>query len=243
MIKKSYYAIIPASVRYDEDLSPSAKLLYGEITALANERGYCWASNKYFADSYGVSKRSVRTWIKQLEDKGYITVKILYKENSKEVAERRLYIETSGEKLDGVVKKSSGGANENFHYNNTNNNTNNNIYSRAELDRTSDSQEDIKRIVDYLNKKADKKFKATSQATKKHINARLSEGYTFDDFVRVIDKKVEDWKFDQKMQQYLRPQTLFGTKFEAYLNEAPTYKKEESNQPTGFDINNFFDDV
>lgn len=70
----SYYAIIPAEVRYDKDLPPNAKLLYGEITALCNKEGYCFASNEYFANLYGVSKRSITGWIAALADKGYITV-------------------------------------------------------------------------------------------------------------------------------------------------------------------------
>ena len=72
MTRKSYYAVIPADVRYDEDLPANAKLLYGEITALCNERGYCWASNSYFAKLYKVSVRTVQTWINALEKKGYI---------------------------------------------------------------------------------------------------------------------------------------------------------------------------
>ena len=71
-IFKSYYAIIPANVRYDKDLSANAKLLYGEITALCNEKGYCFASNAYFAKLYNVEDRTVRRWISCLVKKGYI---------------------------------------------------------------------------------------------------------------------------------------------------------------------------
>lgn len=74
--KKSYFAIIPANVRYDDDLSANAKLLYGEITALCNEKGYCWASNDYFSQLYGKSTRTIRRWISDLTDKNYIQSKI-----------------------------------------------------------------------------------------------------------------------------------------------------------------------
>ena len=73
--RPSYYAIIPASVRYS-DVSSSAKLLYGEITALTNKTGTCWASNKYFADLYGVNIDAVSKWVKQLADAGFISTKI-----------------------------------------------------------------------------------------------------------------------------------------------------------------------
>ena len=58
-IQKNFYAIIPAFVRYDKDLQPNAKLLYGEITALTNEKGFCWAENEYFANLYNVSTTSI----------------------------------------------------------------------------------------------------------------------------------------------------------------------------------------
>ncbi len=91
-MNKSYYAIIPANVRYDKDLPASAKLLYGEITALTNEKGYCWASNTYFSELYGVSKKTISNWVKSLTDKGYLSSEIIYKDNTKEIQERRLYV-------------------------------------------------------------------------------------------------------------------------------------------------------
>lgn len=90
--QRSYYAIIPANVRYDKDLAPNAKLLYGEITALCNEKGYCWASNQYFAELYNVSDRTIKNWISQLTDKGYIQRSVKYREGTKEIEQRKLFI-------------------------------------------------------------------------------------------------------------------------------------------------------
>ena len=59
--KPNYYAIIPANVRYDKDISPNAKLLFGEITSLCNQKGYCWATNEYFSTLYNVSDRVIRS--------------------------------------------------------------------------------------------------------------------------------------------------------------------------------------
>jgi hypothetical protein len=81
-MEKSYYAIVPASVRYDEKLCPNAKLLYGEITALCNDKGYCWANNRYFSVLYNVSVRSVINWIRELETANHIVIST-ENENSK----------------------------------------------------------------------------------------------------------------------------------------------------------------
>lgn len=86
--KPSYYAVIPSTVRYDKDLSASEKLLYGEITALANKQGYCFATNSYFAELYKTTERTITRWISKLENKNYIKREMLYGNNK----ERRLYI-------------------------------------------------------------------------------------------------------------------------------------------------------
>ena len=76
----------------------------------------------------------------------------------------------------------------------------------------------IKDIIEYLNKKLSTKYLYTSQYINKHINARLEEGFTYEDFVKVIDKKYKEWH-GTDMAKFLRPETLFGTKFQQYLNQ------------------------
>ena len=80
-------------------------------------------------------------------------------------------------------------------------------------------------VISYLNLKAGTNYKATTPKTRTLIKARLKEGFTLDDFYAVIDKKVLLWGKDIKMQAYLRPETLFGTKFESYLNEVVSQAK------------------
>lgn len=92
MNNKGYYAIIPASVRYDVRLTANAKLLYGEITALCNDKGYCWARNAYFADLYGKTETSISQWISSLVDCGYVTRQLQYKEGTKQIQSRYLKI-------------------------------------------------------------------------------------------------------------------------------------------------------
>jgi uncharacterized phage protein (TIGR02220 family) len=78
-----------------------------------------------------------------------------------------------------------------------------------------------KDIIEYLNEKTGKNFSYTSRATKRHIAARWKEGFGLEEFRTVIDYQVAKWKGDPKMEEYLRPETLFGTKFESYLNAPP----------------------
>ena len=87
----NYYSIIPAHVRYDEELKPMEIIMYGELTALSNKYGYSYASNNYFAELYNVHKKTVSTWISHLKAKGYIDTVVIRDENMT-VTERRIYI-------------------------------------------------------------------------------------------------------------------------------------------------------
>lgn len=83
-------------------------------------------------------------------------------------------------------------------------------------------------VVDYMNKAIGSKYKATSRETQRFIHSRLEEGFTVDDFKTVIDKKTKEWK-STDMEKYIRPSTLFGNKFEQYLNQADTTNKGNNN--------------
>ena len=98
---ESYYAIIPANVRYDKNLCSNAKLLYGEITALSYKRGYCLASNGYFAGLYEVSLETVSRWISQLVENKYISRTMKYKEGTREITDR--YLQISQDPADEII--------------------------------------------------------------------------------------------------------------------------------------------
>lgn len=85
-----------------------------------------------------------------------------------------------------------------------------------------------KEIIDYLNQKASTKYRSTGKVTRRYIETRLNENFLIEDFKTVIDKKCSEW-VNTEMQSYLRPQTLFGTKFESYLNQKVGHKKNQFN--------------
>ena len=100
-----------------------------------------------------------------------------------------------------------------------------------------------KEIIEYLNEKSGTNYRASSAKTQKCIHARLVEGYTVDDFKTVIDKKCGDWR-GTEFEQYLRPSTLFGTKFEEYLNRnISKAQKPGGNVKNGYPFGEALDDL
>lgn len=103
--------------------------------------------------------------------------------------------------------------------------TSNDAEEEKEKDKDKEKKKEIYiSVIDRLNEKAGTNYRASSKATQKHINARLAEGYSLEDFFTVIDKKCAEWK-GTSMEMYLRPETLFGSKFESYLN-APAIRRQ-----------------
>lgn len=114
------------------------------------------------------------------------------------------------------------------------NNIRRSIYSSVDDE---DEEPLYKKVINYLNEKLGTKYKPSSAINKRLIDARAKEGYSLDDFKKVIDNKCATWAHDLKMSKYLRPQTLFGTKFESYLNE------KVRNMPQQADFNVLKDDT
>lgn len=105
------------------------------------------------------------------------------------------------------------------------------------------STDDIKVIVEYLNNKIGAHYKPNGKKMKELIRARMNEGYTVEDFKTVIDKKFKSWGNDPKMSLYLRPSTLFGTRFGEYLNEYQAESPDRLSCKPTFDIEQIQQDM
>lgn len=218
---------IPKEIWLSTDLKVMEKLVLVEIDSLDNEEG-CFASNDYFSKFFSLSKNRCSEIIKSLEKKGYITIEYIYQPGSKAISKRVIKrvrkIDRGIREIDRPTRKTEEGCSENCEDNNTFfSNTFNNTSNKEDIvEQSTTTALPYKEIIDYLNQKTSKNFKHTSKATQRHIKARLAEGFTVNDFKQVIDNKCSDWLRDQKMKEYLRPETLFGTKFESYLNSKTT---------------------
>ena len=194
---------IPAEIWLSKDLTIMEKIFLVEIDSLDNNNG-CYASNKYFAEFFGITNGRASQIISKLSEKGYVNID--YEMEGKLIKKRILKVNKIAypvfNLLNTPIKYSKGVYLENY--------KDNNIYSN--------NLNLIKDIVEYLNNKAGTRYHYKTKDTQKHINARLSEGFTLEDFKKVIDVKCDEW-LGTDMEKFLRPMTLFGNKFESYLNQ------------------------
>lgn len=204
----------------DKDIKNELGLLL-IISSLCAEKGYCYASNQYLAKLFNITDVSISSKIKKLEKKNYIIVD--YKKRGCEVISREI-------RLKNILTDDK-----DFFYSTIKNNFNEKIKSIKNYNYNNNIYSEI---IDYLNEKVGSHYKSNISKTKSLIQARLNEKFTLEDFKKVIDNKCLEW-MGTEWQKYLRPETLFGTKFEGYLNsqekKLPTWfgkeiKKEEVNE-------------
>ena len=205
--RPNYYAIITADVRYDNRLTPNAKLLYAEISALCNMNGKCTAPTSYFTRLYQVSRISVQKWLKSLEDLDYIKRVVKYKQGSKEILARYITIinKPSKEKLTD---------NNNININNTNITYSNTIEKRKEkfLEEVYNicyaekllSDLEAEDFCDYWTEtnKTGKKMRFEMQKTF-NINLRIKR-WSRNNF----NKKSNMSKIDYQLSEYIKGKNL-----------------------------------
>lgn len=172
-ITPNYYAIIPANIRYDSNLQPNAKLLCGELNALSNKYGYCKVTNDYFVKLFNSSKRTIINRINTLIKNNYIKTEIIKSPNSKQILEIRIFItsEIPSEKIqiDNITSF-------------------NNVVGKPDY-ISKQNFEIIEKIIIHLNNILGTNYKLISKETTKLINEKLNEGFTLENFIKVIDKK------------------------------------------------------
>ena len=202
MEQPTYYAIIPAYVRYDKNLKPNEKLLYWEITCLTQRTWYCFASNKYFSELYWVSKQCVSWWINNLKRKWYIDIVVEYGPN-KEIINRYITLNEYPikEKFNTPIKEKLKG-------NTTSNNTTSNNMSNdeeKEKEQQNTSYEDKEKLSSKKEKSSAKEeqFEEFWEHYPRKVNKQKAKTLFFQNLHKVWFDKLLDWakKYAEQVKQ------------------------------------------
>lgn len=188
------YLTIPVSW-FDLDLTRTELFLLSEIINKLGFHPKCTISNKHFSDLLRIQRESVSRSLNDLKKKGFIDIKIIEgsRNHEREITINKMLFTPKQNVIDPLTK----------------------CLETKDINTLINT---INNILSFLNGVVDKKYKATDK-TKTLIKSRLKEGFTIEDFKYVIKIKSAEWKNEEKMKKYLRPETLFGTKFEGYLNQ------------------------
>lgn len=225
-----------------EDIAAMEKLIYMLLARYADKDGKCFPSQEKLCKITGIKDyRTIVKYLKQLEEKGLIEIQktngkvnIYYLKNIGKAPTKNAGAKNVGANFaDEPPTKNAGTPPTNFA----------GITIHNEKDSKNNTQlkennKEVGEVVNYLNEKAGTKYKSSSKNTTKHIKARINDGYTLEDFKTVIDKKCSEW-LNTDMEKYLCPDTLFGSKFEKYLNQkinGPGVNKNTQNNTPAQDI-------
>lgn len=236
----SYYSILTANVRYDKRLKANEKLLFSEITALSNKNGYCIAKNSYFARLYDVAVETVSRWVSNLVKYGYLKREEIRDDKTNEIIERKLYpitnpkIEDDSDRFcgtGGIDKKINTPIDEKIKENITSIN-NINISDKDNSESNNKNRFNYSKLINSINEAANTNFRNSSN-NRKLIHARLADGYTEEELIKVIKFKANQWKDNEKMKKYIVLTTLLRpSNFDKYIQEVestPEPQKKKSN--------------
>lgn len=213
MIKSENFIVVHGWMINELRLKGNELLIYSCIFGFTqDEENWFTGSVQYLADWCNSSRQTVHTALKSLVEKGFLLKHERFVNNVK-FCDYRAVI-PSKETLQGI-KNFDTGVSKNFTtgYKKI-------LHHNIDSKNIESNNKDIYTVViEYLNQRANKKYRSDTPKTRQLIKMRLKEGFNINDFKTVIDKKCAQWLNDTKMDRYLRPETLFGTKFEGYLNE------------------------
>ena len=214
--KVGNFTVIDNNIFKNKKMSLKSKGLLALMLSLPDEWEY---SERGLTVLSTDGRDSIRSGLRELEELGYLIRKQIRNEvgqlvgNQYNVYEEPKLVQPLLEKPISV--------------NTPNKELSNKVLTDKELTNTKDTVDfDYKSVIDYLNQESSRSYKLV-EPHKKLIRARYNEGYTLDDFKKVIDNKVSEWKDNDKYSQYLQPSTLFGNKFDGYLNQELGNKKED----------------
>lgn len=217
-VKRDNYIVVQGWMIADLGLKGNELIIYACIYGFSQAEDQVFSGSlQYLADWTNSTKQGVMKCLKSLVEKGYIAKNDKVINGVKFCEYRATEFNTGMQQscMGGIKQSLPGGMQQSLP---------NNISSdKQDLDKKDNKKYIVEQIVEHLNEKAGTAYRASTKATQQHINARLSEGFTVEDFFKVIDSRCAEWMGDPKMAQYLRPSTLFGPKFENYLN-TPTGK-------------------
>lgn len=229
--KKNNFTITDNKLIKDDRLSWKARGIFQYLWAMPSD----W--NFYVDEVAKHSKdgiKALKSGLSELEKYGYLKrtmlrdEKGLFGEMSWKLSDTGVFtVSTKNGPTDNTVDAKNGPTDNGtlLNTNNTNKKETLNKKNTKEILSSSHSTA-AHEIIDYLNSKIGTHYRATTRKTQSLIKARMNEGFTVDDFKKVIDNKSAEWGKDSKMSKYLRPETLFGTKFESYLNQAAVKTKK-----------------
>ena len=209
-VNADQYIVLQGWMITDLKLKGNELIIYACIYGFAQAENQVFSGSlQYLADWTNSTRQSVVKCLKSLVEKGFIV-------KTDKIINGVKFCEYCTTKFNGGVQQSLTGCTTKFN-GGVQQSLTNKLIDNIE-DKLIDNKDIYIAVIDYLNSKTGQHFRSTTKSTRQHINARLAEGFTLDDFKCVIAKKCAEWLGDPKMEKYLRPETLFGTKFEGYLN-------------------------
>lgn len=247
--------VLPVEILDDQNLSPVDFYILAQILRRKDSYGLITAAN--LKAGLKLSENTIRSGLITLAENGYLTkgpgrgtwllnLKICGAEPQNLRYDLKICGEEERTKEEDINNTISDFENKKDTENDKENDKEKEIKKKEKPEEPDRFTAEYREIIGYLNEKTGKKFSARSRVNQGHMSARLKEGFTVEDFKRVIDVKWFQWHDDAKMAKFLRPETLFGTKFDRYLNEEKvvtrmglhgevyTVTEEEMNSPVPF---------